>query len=722
MSSVKDLIDIGKDMGLEGAELLAFVKDEQARERDERQREREAKNKEAERQFQLERMKQEEKHEQEKIKLEMDLETQREERSIREHNRKIELLQEEAKLGVKSSMVDKDVPGGGARCPKLTPFDEDKDNMDSYLRRFERYATTQRWDKVHWATNLSVLLKGRALDVFSRLPVDQSLDYDALKAALLKRFEMTEEGFRKRFRTGRPETGETFSQFGVRMESYLMRWLEMSGTGLTFDEFKDFVVRDQVLQTCGHDLALFLKERAPRTLAEMTKLADQYAEARGNPSNLVKPKFTSSKQGNGGSRTQTTDGKSSEKKDVKAAGINGRHCYICKKTDHLANRCPKRDSHKVGTVDSETSEPKSKGKSTSQKSCSFISSSEDESEDLNMPVSCGTSAVKMPVVMGYVGNQHVSVLRDSGCGKAVVRKSLVSPEEMTGKMETCKLADGTVLHLPTASIRVDTPYYTGQVEAWVMETPIYDLMLGNMDNVRPAEEPDSKWTRSPEVNAVQTRAQARQQTTYRPLKVPKDLGDIDPHKFQDAQQTDESLANIRKFVQSGEVKERQDGSSSSFALRQGLIYREYKGSSKMQERRIKQLVVPAQYRNFVLRLAHDSVMAGHLGAKRTADRILLEFYWPGVIADVSRYCRSCDVCQRTFPKGRVTKVPLGRMPLIDVPFQRVAIDLVGPLQPATDRGNRYILTLVDYATRYPEAVALRGIEAERSGSTKGGLD
>lgn len=41
------------------------------------------------------------------------------------------------------------------------------------------------------------------------------------------------------------------------------------------------------------------------------------------------------------------------------------------------------------------------------------------------------------------------------------------------------------------------------------------------------------------------------------------------------------------------------------------------------------------------------------------------------------------------------------------------MDLVGPLQPPTDRGNRYILTVVDYATRYPEAVALRGIETER---------
>ena len=55
---------------------------------------------------------------------------------------------------------------------------------------------------------------------------------------------------------------------------------------------------------------------------------------------------------------------------------------------------------------------------------------------------------------------------------------------------------------------------------------------------------------------------------------------------------------------------------------------------------------------------------------------------------------------------------LGTVPLIDTPFKRVAVDLVGPMFPVTDRGNRYILTLVDYATRYPEATALKNIDTE----------
>ncbi len=46
------------------------------------------------------------------------------------------------------------------------------------------------------------------------------------------------------------------------------------------------------------------------------------------------------------------------------------------------------------------------------------------------------------------------------------------------------------------------------------------------------------------------------------------------------------------------------------------------------------------------------------------------------------------------------------MAIIDVPFKRVAVDLVGPMFPPSENGYRYILTLVDYATRYPEVVPL----------------
>lgn len=86
-----------------------------------------------------------------------------------------------------------------ARAPKLPFFDEEKDNVDAYLQRFERYAKSQSWDESEWAVNLSALLKGKALDVYSRLALGDATKYPALRVALLKRFHLTAYGFQQKF-------------------------------------------------------------------------------------------------------------------------------------------------------------------------------------------------------------------------------------------------------------------------------------------------------------------------------------------------------------------------------------------------------------------------------------------------------------------------------------------------------------------------------------------
>ena len=89
----------------------------------------------------------------------------------------------------------------------------------------------------------------------------------------------------------------------------------------------------------------------------------------------------------------------------------------------------------------------------------------------------------------------------------------------------------------------------------------------------------------------------------------------------------------------------------------------------------------------VLKLTHESLMAGHLD-KKTLNRILAEFFWPGVCGDVIRFCRSCDIFQWTIQKGLLIKVPLGKLLLNDTPFMRVAVDIVGPIEPRSDKKSR----------------------------------
>jgi hypothetical protein len=148
-----------------------------------------------------------------------------------------------------------------SKGPKMTAFDE-RDDIDSYLHRFEKYAEVQHWEKSEWAIYLASLLTGKALDVYARLPTDEAQNYGSLKDALLKRYMMTEEGYKKRFYHSKPETGESPQQFIARLSNYLSRWIELAQVDKSFDGFCTLIVKEQYLSTCSKQLELFLRERA----------------------------------------------------------------------------------------------------------------------------------------------------------------------------------------------------------------------------------------------------------------------------------------------------------------------------------------------------------------------------------------------------------------------------------------------------------------------------
>ena len=104
-----------------------------------------------------------------------------------------------------------------AKSPKLPSFIDEKDELDSYLLRFECYTENASREKNTWAIKLSALLTGRAMDVYTRMSDTDANDYDKLKKALLIRYNYTEDSCRKRFRQVKPETEETPDQFVIRL-------------------------------------------------------------------------------------------------------------------------------------------------------------------------------------------------------------------------------------------------------------------------------------------------------------------------------------------------------------------------------------------------------------------------------------------------------------------------------------------------------------------------
>ena len=119
--------------------------------------------------------------------------------------------------------------------------------------------------------------------------------------------------------------------------------------------------------------------------------------------------------------------------------------------------------------------------------------------------------------------------------------------------------------------------------------------------------------------------------------------------------------------------------------------------------------IPVSLRDEVMRKVHDDVAAGHFGRQKTLMKLKEAFYWPQRRKTVVAWCKNCMICARR--KGPVKRVhgPMQRYGA-GAPMERVAVDVLGPL-PVTDRGMRYLLVVMDYFTKWPEALPIENQEA-----------
>ena len=129
-----------------------------------------------------------------------------------------------------------------------------------------------------------------------------------------------------------------------------------------------------------------------------------------------------------------------------------------------------------------------------------------------------------------------------------------------------------------------------------------------------------------------------------------------------------------------------------------LLYRRYESSDGATSN--VQLLVPASQRLTVMEALHNAVCSDHLGISRTVDRARHRFYWPHMTSDIERWIRACPDCQKRKGPHRKPKAPMHSQPS-SYPNQRIAIDIMGPL-PITDRGNRYVLVIMDYFSKWVE--------------------
>jgi len=342
------------------------------------------------------------------------------------------------------------------------------------------------------------------------------------------------------------------------------------------------------------------------------------------------------------------------------------------------------------------------------------------------------------LIPGKLEGKQVQIFRDSGCNKTAANQKLVPSECMTGRTTSLKGIDGDI-QFPTAIVRIHCERYSGQVEVAVIEDLDYDVLLGreldSWDDLTPPkilvltraqkqQEAQQEIVNQAklrqyqdQVNQNQTAQELQQNQNKLDTQILHDQPQVneevhallqgDVHQLINLQNTDPSLKEIRDSLVT--FNEAKTQNTCYYRDQNEIMMRKCPKETRLRKQVEDQIVLPKQYRNHILDIAHDK--AGHLGILKTTDRITQNFYWPNIIHDVRDHCRSCPQCQ-FMSKTKKSQKQLARpLPIIDIPFKRVGIDIKGPYT-VTENGNKYILVICDYATRYPEAIPIPDIRTE----------
>ena len=416
-----------------------------------------------------------------KLKKETEIEQQKLEQEFRLQQQKQQLEHEKAQTENKDTI--KQNVSRIPEIPSLPVFMDGKDDIHSYLERFERYAKAHKWDADNWATMLSALLSGTALDVYARLSSDDAVKYEVVKTALLKRYNLTEEGFRSKFRNSRPEEGENARQFVTRVTTYLNQWMKMAEV-TTLETLKDLIIREQFAYSCPRDLDIYLKEKEFISMDDMCEQSERFLEAH---SKTLRNNNTRNEV-HGTSHSKLKTHKDTERdKESMTEPRQVRECFNCHKTGHIKAEC----RNQYGGNEQYCTHCKLYGHvaEVCRNSKVIAGTMQVHHDKQGKKLNTGLKTTR-----GMVGNQGADVLRDSGCNSVCVDRKFVSDNQLTGEYKVCKLMDGSELKLPTAIIDIDTPYLKRHnVTAVCMERPSFELVIGDVEGAACKCNPNRQW-------------------------------------------------------------------------------------------------------------------------------------------------------------------------------------------------------------------------------------
>lgn len=146
--------------------------------------------------------------------------------------------------------------------------------------------------------------------------------------------------------------------------------------------------------------------------------------------------------------------------------------------------------------------------------------------------------------------------------------------------------------------------------------------------------------------------------------------------------------------------------ANQYILENGVLYFLHHRGKNTRDTNFKLLVIPKALQTDILKLCHSDLFGGHFGVFKTFRKLRDRYFWEGQYRDVENFCSSCEACLTRKRPRAYTRAPL--QPLqVHGPFDRIAMDFMGPFNPPSDHGNKYIIVFSDYLTKWVEAFPTR---------------
>ena len=831
---------------------LDFEREERRLAREEAQRAREAaeaeaqKAREAARELRLAELKEarelrelELKAEREKRDLELTAEQEKalleaeKEAAAREHELKM------AGLG-KHSPSDKASAFDPARNIRLVPPFQEKE-VDKYFAHFEKVADSLNWPKESWVLLLQSVLVGKAQEIYGSLSVEQSSNYEHVKEAILKAYELVPEAYRQKFRNYLKYDSKTHVEFAREKENLFNRWCHSKEIGQDFKKLKQMVLLEEFKDKVRPDIRSHLDEQKVEELEKAAIMADDYAlthkmsSKSGNPQ---QKRYHGS--GNRENVSRNMDDRKRQGKSTENVGLVSKveplkpiSCGHCGKSGHIITNCWKlggktpcehcgRFNHKSEDCRIAKNKLQKEVKPTGLTSLKGLKVSPfNESENskgvkvkplidrnniveknkgikvnpLHNVKSCIEDEISPNTESDYMENykpfisegvvslvgdennsQKVKILRETGATQSLMLDSVLPLTEnsFTGANVLISGVEMGVLEVPLHEVNIKSSLINGNIVIGMRPSlPVegISLILGNdlagekvMVDPRVVEKPrdDEETERLAEkfpgifpASVVTRSMKAKKEVIKEQGKEEIGLSgtfleNIDG-KFEERnkEKADNALMRNESRNVKENIPEKQESESRSVISRQNLIENQSNDKELLDLFKIAltpveaekvsigylvkdnilmrkwsptacdnnekgetvyQIVVPTVHRREVLELAHDLPVSGHLGVRKTYNRVLQHFFWPGLKRDVAKWCKECHTCQLGGkPNQNIPQAPLHPIPAFDEPFSHIIIDCVGPL-PKTKSQNEYLLTIMCSSTRFPEAIPLRSIK------------